>query len=166
MTNKRRRWLRWSLQLTAVVVFIVLFNLYNTRGAPSGPAPAISGQLLDATPVSLQALRGKPVLLQFWASWCPICGIQQATIDAIADDYSVLSVAMDESTPDEIRAYMEDKGVDYPVLHDPDYHIARQYGIRGVPTSFIIDRLGNIRFVESGYTSSMGLRIRLWWAGR
>ena len=166
MTNKRRRWLRWSLQLTAVVVFFVLFNLYNTRGAPSGPAPAISGQLLDATPVSLQALRGKPVLLQFWASWCPICGIQQATIDAIADDYSVLSVAMDESTPDEIRAYMEDKGVDYPVLHDPDYHIARQYGIRGVPTSFIIDRLGNIRFVESGYTSSMGLRIRLWWAGR
>ena len=166
MTNKRRRWLRWSLQLTAVVVFFVLFNLYNTRGAPSGPAPAISGQLLDATPVSLQALRGKPVLLQFWASWCPICGIQQATIDAIADDYSVLSIAMDESTPDEIRAYMEDKGVDYPVLHDPDYHIARQYGIRGVPTSFIIDRLGNIRFVESGYTSSMGLRIRLWWAGR
>ncbi len=166
MTNKRRRWLRWSLQLTAVVVFFVLFNLYNTRGAPSGPAPAISGQLLDATPVSLQALRGKPVLLQFWASWCPICGIQQATIDAIADDYSVLSIAMDESTPDEIRAYMEDKGVDYPVLHDPDYRIARQYGIRGVPSSFIIDRLGNIRFVESGYTSGMGLRIRLWWAGR
>ena len=166
MTNKRRRWLRWSLQLTAVVVFFVLFNLYNTRGAPSGPAPAISGQLLDATPVSLQALRGKPVLLQFWASWCPICGIQQATIDAIADDYSVLSIAMDESTPDEIRAYMKDKGVDYPVLHDPDYRIARQYGIRGVPSSFIIDRLGNIRFVESGYTSSLGLRIRLWWAGR
>ena len=166
MTNKRRRWLRWSLQLTAVVVFFVLFNLYNTRGAPSGPAPAISGQLLDATPVSLQALRGKPVLLQFWASWCPICGIQQATIDAIADDYSVLSIAMDESTPDEIRAYMQDKGVDYPVLHDPDYLIARQYAIRGVPTSFIIDSLGNIRFVESGYTSGMGLRIRLWWAGR
>ena len=65
MINKKRRWLRWSLQLTAVMIFFVLLNLYNTRDAPSGPAPAISGQLLDATPVSLQALRGKPVLLQF-----------------------------------------------------------------------------------------------------
>ena len=166
MTDDRRRWLRWSLQLTAIVGIFVLLNLYNTRDAPSGPAPEISGRLLDGTPVSLHALRGKPVLLQFWASWCPICGIQQSGIDAIADDYSVLSVAMDESTADEIRSYMEEQGVDYPVVHDPDYRIARQYGIRGVPSSFIIDRLGNIRFVESGYTSSTGLRIRLWWAGR
>ena len=73
---------------------------------------------------------------------------------------------MDEASAEEILAYMKDKHVDYPVLHDPDYRIARQYAIRGVPSSFIVDGEGNIRFVESGYTSSLGLRMRLWWAGR
>ena len=166
MKNKKRRWLRWLLELTAVVVFFMLINIYNTRGAPSGPAPEISGMLLDGSHVSLQAMRGKPVLVQFWATWCPICDVEQSTIDAIAEDYSVLSVAMDEATPAQIIAYMNDKDVDYPVLHDPDYRIARQYGIHGVPSSFILDSLGDIRFVESGYTSSLGLRLRLWWAGR
>ena len=149
-----------------MLLFFVLLNAWNTRDAPSGPAPEISGQLLDGTPVSLQAMRGKPVLVHFWATWCPICGMEQSTIDAIAEDYPVLSVAMDEASADEILAYMKDKDVDYPVLHDPDYRIARQYAIRGVPSSFIVDGEGNIRFVESGYTSSLGLRIRLWWAGR
>lgn len=166
MSNKKRRWVRWTLELTAVVILFVLINLYQTRDAPSGPAPEISGQLLDGTPVSLQAMRGRPVLVHFWATWCPICGMEQSTIDAIAEDYSVLSVAMDEATPEQLLAYMKDKDVDYPVLHDPDYHVARQYGVRGVPSSFIIDRTGNIRFVESGYTTSAGLRLRLWWAGR
>lgn len=166
MANKNRRWLRWSLELGAVVVIFVLINIYNTRDAPSGPAPEISGQLLDGTAVSLQSMQGKPVLLQFWASWCPICGIQQSSIDAIAKDYNVLSVAMDEATPEQLRDYMKDKGVDYPVLHDPDYRIARQYAVRGVPSSFIIDSHGNIRFVESGYTSGTGLKLRLWWASR
>jgi len=166
MENKKRRWPRWLLELAAVLVFFILLNAWNTRDAPSGPAPDISGKLLDGTPVSLQAMRGKPVLVHFWATWCPICGMEQSTIDAIAEDYTVLSVAMDEASPEEILAYMKDKGVNYPVLHDPDYRIARQYAIRGVPSSFIVDGEGNIRFVESGYTSSIGLRMRLWWAGR
>jgi len=147
------------------VLFFVLLNAYNSRGAPSGPAPEISGQLLDGSTVSLRTLRGQPVLVNFWATWCPICGMQQSTIDAIADDYPVLTVAMDEATAGEILAYMKDKGVDYPVLHDPDYRIARQYGVRGIPGNFIIDAAGNIRFVETGYTTSAGLRMRLWWAG-
>jgi len=166
MQKSKRRWTRWMLQLAAVMLLLALLNAYNSRGAPRGLAPEISGQLLDGTRVSLHAMRGAPVLLHFWATWCPICGVTQATVDAIAEDYPVLSVAMDEATPEQVLAYMKDHGVDYPVIHDPDYNIARQYGIRGVPSSFILDADGNIRFVASGYTTSPGLRLRLWWAGR
>jgi peroxiredoxin len=166
MQQSKRRWTRWLLQLAAIVLFLFLLNAYNTRGAPRGLAPEISGQLLDGSSVSLQALRGAPVLLYFWATWCPLCGVTQATVDAIAADYPVLSVAMDSTSPEQILAYMQEHGVDYPVIHDPDYKIARQYAIRGVPSSFILDADGNIRFVTSGYTSSPGLRLRLWWAGR
>jgi len=165
MQPSKRRWSRWMLEVAAVILFLVLLNAYNTRGAPRGLAPEISGQLLDGTSVSLEAMRGAPVLVHFWATWCPICGVTQSTIDAIADDHTVLSVAMDEATPEQILAYMKDQEVDYPVVHDPDYNIARQYAIRGVPSSFILDAGGNIRFVASGYTTNPGLRLRLWWAG-
>jgi len=166
MKHRKKRWLRWTLELAAVVLFFLLLSAWNSRGAPQGQAPEISGQLLDGTPVSLEAMRGEPVLVQFWATWCPVCGLEQSSIDAIAADYQVLSIAMDEATPGQILAYMQDKGVDYPVIHDPDYDIARRYGIRGVPSSFILDADGNIRFVETGYTTGAGLRLRLWWAGR
>jgi alkyl hydroperoxide reductase subunit AhpC len=73
---------------------------------------------------------------------------------------------MDEASADEIRAYMQNARVNYPVLHDPQGDIARHYAIRGVPTSFILDRAGNIRFVETGYTTGIGLRLRLWLTGR
>ena len=164
MKTKTRRWQRWLLEFAGVVLVVVVIHAYNTRGAPVGVAPEISGELLDGSTVSLKSMRGGPVLVHFWATWCPMCSMEQSAIDAIADDYPVLSVAMDEATPVQILAYMKDKGVDYPVIHDPASQIARQYAIRGVPSSFVIDADGNIRFVEVGYTTGIGLRLRLWWS--
>lgn len=165
MNAGKHRWPRWLLELAIVVLAVLLLQAWLTRDAPQGPAPAFSGKLLDGTPVSLATLQGKPVLLHFWATWCPICRLGNDSIDALADEHSVLTVAIDDSAA-AIRTYMKNAGVDYPVMHDHNGHIARQYAIRGVPTSFIIDAAGNIRFVETGYTTGIGLRLRLWWAGR
>ena len=166
MTGRRRRWLRRLLEVAIVVLVFLLVQAWLTREAPRGPAPPVSGVLLDGSEISLSEFKGQPALLHFWATWCPICGLQQGTIDAIAKDHAVLTVAMDEATVDEIEAYLQDAGVNYPVLHDPAGDIARHYAIRGVPTSFVLDRAGNIRFVETGYTTGFGLRLRLWLAGR
>ena len=163
--GKRRRWPRWLLELAIVVLAILLLQAWLTRDAPQGPAPEISGRLLDGTPVSLAALQGKPVLVHFWATWCPVCRLGKGGIDGLANDHRVLTVAIDDAAAD-VRAYMKEAGVDFPVLHDHNGDIAREYAIRGVPTSFIIDAAGNIRFVETGYTTGVGLRLRLWWAGR
>lgn len=166
MSATQRRWPRWLLEIGIFLLAFLLLQAWLTRDAPRGPAPEIAGTLLDGTPVSLSALRGAPVLVHFWATWCPICGLEQGTIDALAEDHQVLSVAMDDASAADIMAYLREKGVDYPVLHDPDYVVSRAYAIRGVPTSFILDGAGNIRFVETGYTTGPGLRLRLWWAGR
>ena len=163
--QKMRHWTRWLLEIAAIIALLLAVNAWQTRDAPTGPAPAFSGMLLDGTPVSLAELRGRPALLHFWATWCPICGLEQGTVDAIAGDYQVIAVAMDEAPTEEIRAYMKEKAVDYPVIHDRDLAISRQYAIRGVPTSYILDADGNIRFVEMGFTTGIGLRFRLWWAG-
>jgi peroxiredoxin len=165
MNRSARRWLRRLGEIALLVVVVVAVNAWQTRTMPAGLAPDFSGTLLDGTPVRLSELRGRPVLLQFWATWCPVCGLEQGSINAIAKDYPVLSVAIDEGSAATVRDWMAGEGVSYPVLHDPEMHIAGRYGIRGVPASFILDPAGNIRFAEAGYTSGIGLRVRLWWAG-
>ena len=77
---------------------------------------------------------------------------------------AILIIAVGIEAASQIFKNMKDKDVDYPVIHDPASQIARQYAIRGVPSSFVIDADGNIHFVEVGYTTGIGLRLRLWWS--
>jgi peroxiredoxin len=60
--------------------------------------------------------------------------------------------------------HLSEQQLSFPVLNDPDGHIAAAWGVHAVPASFIIDTDGQIRFVEIGYTTAIGLRLRLWWA--
>lgn len=149
-----------------LVAVLLAIHLYQTRNTVKGEAPGFSARLLDGSPVSLQDFRGQPLLLQFWATWCPVCNLEQGSIDAIARDHAVLSVALDDASPAEIQEWMSDKGVRYAVIPDPSGQVAAAFGVQGVPTSIVIDAGGAIRFVEVGYTTEPGLRLRLWWAGR
>ena len=166
MNRRRRRWPRWLGEFALLVLVFLLVQAWLTRDAPRGPAPEIQGTLLDGRPFTLSALQGEPALLHFWATWCPICSLEQDSIDALASTHQVVTVAIDEGPAAAVGNYLRAAGVDYPVLHDPENDVARDYGIRGVPTSFILDPDGNIRFVERGYTTEIGLRLRLWWVGR
>ena len=60
---------------------------------------------------------------------------------------------------------MAEEGVSYRVILDPSGRLAGRFGVKAVPTSMIIDANGEIRFVEVGYTTEIGLRLRLWWVG-
>jgi peroxiredoxin len=149
------------LLLAALVVGL---HKYLTRDLVRGTAPEFRAQLLDGGSTALSDYRGRPLLLQFWATWCPVCGLEQSSIDAISRDHQVLTVALDDIGDNALRHWMAARGVAYPVARDPSGWIARQYGVTGVPTSIIVDATGAIRFVEVGYTSETGLRLRLWWA--
>ena len=162
----KKRWVRWVLQGAVLVGLILALQYCRTRDTVSGQAPEISGRLLDGTPVSLAEFKGQPLLLQFWSTWCPVCSLEQGSIDSVAQDYAVLSVAMDDSSADEIQRWMAKEEVSYRVIHDPSGNISYRYGVRAVPTSMIIDASGEIRFVEVGYTTELGLRLRLWWVDR
>jgi hypothetical protein len=64
-----------------------------------------------------------------------------------------------------VRSYLGERGLDFPVLVDPDGRLAGRYGVRGVPTTLVIGPEGRIRSREVGYTTGLGLRLRLWMAG-
>jgi len=161
----KKRLPKLLLELVLLMVLVVAFEAYLTRDAVSGQAPPLSGTTVSGKSFSLDSLKGQPAVVYFWATWCPVCNLEQGMVDSLAAGYPVITVAMQSGTDQEIVDYLKDKGVDYPVLNDPQGSIARRYGVSGVPASFILDSKGEVRFVTRGYTSGLGIRLRLWLAG-
>ncbi len=163
-TPARRRWLRRAAEVALVLAVILGVRAYQQRDIVTGPAPALVGVLLDGKVFTLAPIAGQPQLVHFWASWCPICRAEQSSIAALARDYPTVTVAMQSGSDDEVVEYMQKQALSIPVLNDSEGMLAAQWGVRGVPTSFIVDTTGRIRFVEVGYTTEIGLRLRLWLA--
>lgn len=162
--GRKRPYHRWLLEAALIFGALAALHAFQTRDLVSGAAPDFSARLLDGQQVRLSGFRGRPVLLQFWATWCPVCRLEAGSVAEIAREHAVLTVALEDSAPESIRAWLVEHGVEYPVVPDGEGYLASLYGVRGVPTSIIIDPVGNIRFVEVGYTTEWGLRLRLWWA--
>lgn len=154
--------------ITQVLIILAVFlgiRVYLTQGSiKSGPAPDFGGVLLDGSSFQLQDLRGKPALVHFWATWCKICALNDGAIDDLAKDLPVITVAMESGGKKSILKEMEQRGLSFPVFVDELGKLANLYRVKGVPTNYIIDAKGNIRYVEVGYTSGLGLRIRMWLA--
>jgi len=165
MNRRRKRWLAWIAELTLVIAVVVAVRAYMLRDAPSGMAPPIEGPLVGGGRTSLAALRGRPALVHFWATWCPVCRLGEQNIQSIAGDHAVLTVALQSGGGQAVATYLSAHGLSIPVVLDDDGAIAARYGVRGVPASYILDGQGRIRFVEAGYTTEAGLRLRLWLAG-
>jgi len=161
-----RPWRRRLLSLAMLLAAWLLVHWWQTRQLVSGPAPALSGNLLDGDRVDLARGQGQPRLVHFWADWCPLCRAEQGSIARIAQDYPVLTVALQSGTPEQVRAYLAAQNISFPTLADPHGDLAAAWGVRVVPTSFVIDGAGRIRFTEVGYTSEWGLRARLWVASQ
>ncbi len=131
------------------------------RDMVAGLAPAIVANDLNGEQVTLMDYRGEPVLLYFWASWCRICEFEQGGIQSVSQNWPVLSIAMQSGDPEEVAKFMESKGLQWRTIVDERADIAKRFGVAGVPAHFIIDANGYIRFRETGYTTSWGLRARL-----
>lgn len=166
-SSKRKKFQRigWiALQLLLLVAIIAGVRFWQQRDIVRGVAPPLSGILLDGKLASALVRDGQPLLVHFWASWCPICSAEQGSIESLAKDYPTLTVAMQSGSDAEVLKHLHQENLSFAVLNDPDGLISRQWGVRAVPASFIIDAHGRIRFVEVGYTTGIGLRLRLWLA--
>jgi peroxiredoxin len=160
----RRRVLGWLWQAALVAAVLVGAHLWTTRDAARGPAPVLSGTLLDGQSLRLDDDRGRPVLVYFWATWCPVCRLDQGAVEAVARDHRVVTVAMQSGDAAAVAAHLAERGLSFPVRIDEDGAVAAAWGVRGVPTAFVVDGDGQIRYVTTGVTTRWGLRLRLWLA--
>lgn len=114
------------------------------------PAPDFSLEDMDGEKYTLSSFRGKTVLLNFWATWCPPCRKEMPSMEGLYQrfrDKGLVVIAVNQwETPDHVFSYMGDLNVDptFPLLFDTRSEISEKYGVKGLPTSFIIDAGGRV----------------------
>ncbi len=123
---------------------------------PPRPAPEFRLNNLDETPHALSDYRGKLVLVNFWATWCPPCRREMPSMERLYlkfrdKGFTVLAINQMED-PDHVFAFTGQLTPDpsFPILFDPDSMIAQAFGVMGLPTSYLIDRHGDIRYRATG----------------
>jgi thiol-disulfide isomerase/thioredoxin len=141
-----------------------LFNRLTTNAGSqslqgptqSSPAPDFDLETLDGTSVKLADLRGRPVLINFWATWCGPCQQEMPMIEQYYQKYKpdlvVLAVNSDEPKPD-VQAFVTNFKLTFPVLLDPNYKVEDLYRVRAFPTTFFVDKSGTIRYQQIGVLS-------------
>lgn len=125
---------------------------FDPRALPDAltgdPAPAFSLQSLDGYAVSLADLRGDPVVINFWASWCIPCAQEHPYLVRLAQKYKeqgvvFLGVLYSDTEP-KARTFLKKHGTSYPTLLDPDQRTAIDYGVAGVPETYVLNKQGEI----------------------
>ena len=110
-------------------------------------APEFTLTSLDGKSVELSSFRGKPVFLNFWATWCPPCRAEMPDMSKLkaemGDTIHIVGVNMKE-TPDKVKPYVTENGCDWLHLLDEDGAIGKAYGVRGIPASYFLDAKGVI----------------------
>ena len=164
------RWRRWALEGLIFLAIFIAFQLWQARDTPHGAAPHFAGQQVGGQPFDLTEWRaqhlGQAQLLYFWADWCPICKTTAGNVSSISADWPVTSIATQSGDAAQVAKFMRESGYRWPTLPDPNGEILKKYGLPGTPAFIIINPAGDIRFVSIGFTSEIGLRLRLWWASR
>lgn len=112
-------------------------------------APAFKLQSLDGREISLASLSGKVVLLNFWATWCPPCLKEMPSIDALYRKFrdrgfEVLAVASDEQGSKIVKPFVSKLGLSFSVGLDPTGTVAKSYGAKNLPQSFLLNRDGKV----------------------
>ncbi|NIO06787.1 MAG: redoxin domain-containing protein [Deltaproteobacteria bacterium] len=113
-------------------------------------APNFRLRDLTGNVVSLSQLRGKVVLLNFWATWCGPCRVEMPMMEQLyrtlpRQEFEILAVSTDPQGAVVTRPFQEDVGLTFPILHDPDMRTGLTYGARSLPMTFMVDRRGIVR---------------------
>lgn len=151
--------------LKLIVMVVIVANIVSYIKKPElvdKTLPDISIRLLNGETKSLRDYTGKPLVLYFWGSWCPVCKMSSPVISDLSEDYQVVAFAVNSGSDEDIRHFMQEHQLHFPTVNDADGAIAQRFGVDTFPTTFLYNARGNNSFTDIGYTSSFSLRLKIW----
>ncbi len=161
---RKRRVVRWGLDAALFLLLFAAISAWQNRSHLSGPAPAVALPTLSGNTVSLADLKGRPVLVQFFAPWCGVCEAEADNLARVqrlvGDRAHVVTIASAWKSEGEVRAFAERNGLTVPVLLDPGDQ-AEAFRVQAYPTTYFLDRDGQVKGSATGYTTTAGLLLRL-----
>jgi peroxiredoxin len=130
-------------------------SLPTTTRADRIPAPEIAAEPLEPGPARLSDYRGRVVLVNFWATWCPPCRAEMPSMQTLYEAYRdrgfvVLAVSGDSQGREVVGPFVGEYRLSFPVLLDPRQRAQLRYGVGAIPTSFVVDRRGRVVSKEVG----------------
>ena len=163
-----------AVMLVAVICFAVLgYNALSGRFSPKAPesadtnlskAPDFQVFTYAGEPANLSDFEGKPVVVNFWATWCPPCKAELADFDRAFKEYGdrvefmMINLADEnEETADKVQRFISDEGYEFPVYYDTLYSATVTYGVRSIPMTVFVDKNGQISKGYMGMISAQEL---------
>jgi thiol-disulfide isomerase/thioredoxin len=123
--------------------------------APAGPAPSFKLDSMAGKPVSLDQFKGQVVMINFWATWCGPCRTEMPILEKLHAKYKPMGFTMIgvNVEPDSSLAakWLQTTPVTFPILFDTKSEVSKLYSVAGMPSTVIIDRKGNMRWLHRGY---------------
>jgi cytochrome c biogenesis protein CcmG/thiol:disulfide interchange protein DsbE len=163
-----KRLLKRSLVSKALVFSLCLVSMLflpqcAREEKTSSLAPDFTLQTLDGEEITLSKLKGKAILLDFWATWCGPCRESVPHLVEFYKSYQdqgfeVIGLSLDKSNPEAVRAFVKSFNIPYPIVVAPD-EVVRNYGVTGLPTTFLIDKGGKVREKIVGFNTAIAKQM-------
>ena len=143
------------LKRCAMAAVVLATGAFAASGDAGGPAPSFTLTTLSGQAGGLSEYKGQVVMVNFWATWCGPCQQEMPLLDQMYKKYkpagfTLIGVNVDKEAP-AVKELLARKPVSFPVLLDPANQVSKAYHVDEMPSSVIIDRKGQIRYVHRGY---------------
>lgn len=151
----RRNLIRWIAATMMIPGLLVTSASFAKTEPLSGAAPDFTLPLAGKKKLKLSQLQGNVVMINFWASWCGPCREEMPLIEDLFQKYKKLGFVVYgvnvDANPQDAQALLKESGVSFPVGYDTKNKVSQLYSVDSMPSTVMVDRKGNMRFLHRGY---------------
>ena len=163
MKSKIKHYMKEILFFAVLTIILAnAISLYKSQDLSQKPLDIQNFKLIDHQEYKIPDK--KPIMIHFWATWCPVCKVEASNIDYIAKHFNVVTIAVNSKNNADIQKYMQKNHYSFKVVNDNNGMLSSKFHIAGFPTTFIYGKNKKLLFSDVGYTSTLSLYLKMWWA--